>query len=954
MAGASPGRTIGAYQLGQFIGAGPIGDVYRAQQIGQANRELALKIIRSPLAQSRAVRQRFSTVTRQVATLDHPHLLPLEYAGEINGQLVEISPFVTQGSLMTRIGRGRLSPKDIAPLFKQICEALTYAHSQGMAHLNLKPTNVMLFEGRHVLLGDFGQFWQVSEVDLTQVGLSAEAVAYMAPEQAEGHGDLRSDIYSLGITLFQALTGTLPFMGRTPFDVLSRHMRQDVQPLSQMQPPLSPGALAFDDVLRMALAKDPRSRFQSPVAMARAIVEAGHLANELPSRVMPLIAANTPLLPPPRGAGGNSLFTPGSPSHPYPNGQQQPLSQPLPPAGLGIAGQPNPSRPIMPPGQFPQMPQQQGQYPQQQGQMPSGQYPQQQGQMPQQQGQYPQMPPQQGQYPQGPQQQGQYPQGQYPQMPPQQGQGQYPPQQGPQQPGQYPPQQQGQYPQGPQQGQGAQGLFPQMPLSGPPLSGPPQPGPMPQQGQGPYPQMPPSGPAQVPVPPRWLNPNGQPPAAPNLAAADFNTARRPAPPDSQILPSQPFSRNRDDDSARFPTIETGVEPRNGYWDGVDRFDESREFTDYGQDNRNVPRRGRDDFDESRNIPTPSMRQPPRQDNNDRWDMSSPGRYEPRNRNDDYEDDFSREMSNAPVSRSAQDRPSAQASYEAGFSAQQSAAALVAERPGKQGNFKESKGADSAATPKKRSRLLAVLGSFVLVVLLVNALLIVLLAPKLCPNHICDGMHNQLIKIIPGFNSSVVLPPPLTLNGPASGATFSIYPGGTVQLAQQLTVLGSAASAQKWSVTTNLPWVTVNPVSGSIANTSQYLSVSLAPAADIAPGSYSAVFTLDSSGVKAQVTVPITVTTPPHLAVTTAAMKFANCGQAQTNIITNTGGWPITNLTATASDANALKVAVDTTIINPSKTATLSVMLACTASFSKSYTVLLQSQGGNVTVTASAG
>jgi len=131
MAGAQgPGRRLlGSYQIGQFIGAGPVGDVFRAQQAGQSNRELVVKIVRQQLAHSAPVRQRFDVVTRNVARLDHTHILPLEHAGEIDGQLVTIMPLVVQGSLMARIARGRLAPKDIAPLFKQICDALNYAHS---------------------------------------------------------------------------------------------------------------------------------------------------------------------------------------------------------------------------------------------------------------------------------------------------------------------------------------------------------------------------------------------------------------------------------------------------------------------------------------------------------------------------------------------------------------------------------------------------------------------------------------------------------------------------------------------------------------------------------------------------------------------------------------------------------------------------------------------------------
>ncbi len=144
-----------------------------------------------------------------------------------------------------------------------------------MAHGNLKPSNVLLFEGRHTLLSDFGQLWQVAEVDLTQSGLPADAVFYMAPEQLDGYVDTRSDIYGLGAILFHALTGQPPFTGQTPFEVLSRHQRQPVPSLGALHPSVAPGVLVFDEVIRMAMAKDPAARFQTPLALARAIVEAG-------------------------------------------------------------------------------------------------------------------------------------------------------------------------------------------------------------------------------------------------------------------------------------------------------------------------------------------------------------------------------------------------------------------------------------------------------------------------------------------------------------------------------------------------------------------------------------------------------------------------------------------------------------------------------------------------------
>ncbi|MBA3823598.1 MAG: protein kinase [Ktedonobacterales bacterium] len=378
MGAQGPGRMLGAYQLGPFLGAGPVGDVFRART-GTEPRELAVKVLRPPLANSPQVRQKFAAIAAIVATLDHPHVLPLDYFGEQGNQIFGVTPLVAQGSLLARLNNGRLSPKDVAPLFSQVCDALHYLSEHGMVHGNLKPTNILLFEGRHCMLGDFGQLWQVSEVDLTQSGISAEATFYMAPEQMEGFVDARSDIYSLGAILFHALTGQPPFPGQTPFEVLSRHNRQPVPSLRTLNGPVAEGALAFDEVLRIALAKNPAERFQSPVAMARAIVEAGNLANDLPSRAMPVVRPGqmppgvvspvpsrpnpaygpmpgqmmpprpnnmpygAPMLPPPMGPAGVPLF-PGQvpPPGAAPNSRPRVPSQPLPPQArppMGAPGQ---------------------------------------------------------------------------------------------------------------------------------------------------------------------------------------------------------------------------------------------------------------------------------------------------------------------------------------------------------------------------------------------------------------------------------------------------------------------------------------------------------------------------------------------------------------------------------------------------------------------------------------
>lgn len=334
MSGVAPGTTIGPYRLDSLIGSGPVGDVYRASNMTQPGSDVALKVLRPLFSTNQIIRDRFLSMQRRMTQFDHPHILPSEYIGEQGELVFAVTPFVPQGSLLTRILRSRLAPRDIAPLFRQICDMLIALHAQGIIHGNLKPSNVLLYENRHALIGDIGQIWRLNEVNLATNSISPQTVAYMAPEQAYGSQDMRADIYSLGCILYHALTGNVPFMGTSAQDVLNRHQRQSAIALIQVQPPLGANALAFDDIFRKTLAKDPRARYPSMVDFQKALIEAGQQANEMPSRMMPGVRPGMPLqqqppyMPPPQPQG--------PPAHGMPMPYQYPQAGP-------------PSRPVMPP-----------------------------------------------------------------------------------------------------------------------------------------------------------------------------------------------------------------------------------------------------------------------------------------------------------------------------------------------------------------------------------------------------------------------------------------------------------------------------------------------------------------------------------------------------------------------------------------------------------------------------
>ena len=271
------GGVIGGYQLTDQLSSGGVAEVYRARPTQPGGREAVVKVIYPEFARQPGFRARFDQVVQMASRLDHPHILPLLGSGEQTGYLYLITPFVAAGNLRDWIQSGRrLGTHDVGPFFRQVCEATTYAHSQSVIHGNIKPSNIFLFEGRHVLLGDFGRLWDVGQMDMTHAGPGIEAVEFLAPEVIEGHVDQRSDIYSLGAVLFASLTGAPPFRGTTPFEVLGQHARQAPSHLANIAPPLPAGIIPLDAVVQRALAKAPEGRFPSAVALAQAIEAALH------------------------------------------------------------------------------------------------------------------------------------------------------------------------------------------------------------------------------------------------------------------------------------------------------------------------------------------------------------------------------------------------------------------------------------------------------------------------------------------------------------------------------------------------------------------------------------------------------------------------------------------------------------------------------------------------------
>lgn len=323
------GRVFGGYQLAEQLSSAGIAEVYRARPSKPGGREAVVKVVYPEFARQPGFLPHFRNIVQTAGRLaSHPHILPLLASGEESGYLYLITPYVAGGTLKDWLaGGGRMGPGDVGPFFRQLCDALSYAHGLGVVHGNVKPTNVFLYEGRHVMLGDFGLLWDIGHMDMDHAGSGVEVVEYLAPELAQGRISQQSDVYSTGAVLFAAITGQAPFRGARPADVFAAHARQPVPHLAQVAPALSTPMQALDAVIQHAMAKQPEQRFPSATALAQEIDAAVRQA----ATQMSALGAPSPL-------GQMPLGLPAA----QPFGHQGLIPQPgigaaVPPLGQGLA-----------------------------------------------------------------------------------------------------------------------------------------------------------------------------------------------------------------------------------------------------------------------------------------------------------------------------------------------------------------------------------------------------------------------------------------------------------------------------------------------------------------------------------------------------------------------------------------------------------------------------------------
>lgn len=278
------GQALGTCTLERLIGRGGMGAVYLAQQ-SRPRRSVAVKVLVPGLLLESHISNEFLVRFRReadaIAALDHINIMPIYEYGEQEQLAYLVMPHVTGGTLRDVLDkRGILPLNETLPIIEQAAAALDYAHKQGIVHRDLKPGNILFHADGRVLLADFGLAkvlkdttdtgaGQVANSTLTSMGSVIGTPEYLSPEQATGNPvDQRTDIYSLGVILYQMLGGRVPFTGTTPVAIAIKQTMEEPPPITQMNPALPHGVVA---VIMRALAKKPEQRYATAGELARAL-----------------------------------------------------------------------------------------------------------------------------------------------------------------------------------------------------------------------------------------------------------------------------------------------------------------------------------------------------------------------------------------------------------------------------------------------------------------------------------------------------------------------------------------------------------------------------------------------------------------------------------------------------------------------------------------------------------
>ena len=265
-------KKIGRYEIVKEIGRGGMATVYEAND-PRFDRTVALKMLPREFMHEAEFRARFTREARTIATLEHPAIVPVYDFGEVDGQPYLVMRLMKGGALSDRLAKGPIPIDEAAVILKRLGSALDRAHKKGIIHRDLKPSNVLFDQYGDAFLADFGIVHVTSSTNaLTASGSLVGTPTYMSPEQVYGDKQLdgRSDIYALGVILFQMLTGNTPYDADTPARMMMKHVMDPVPEILSMRPDLPP---ACNEIINKAMAKERDERFSSATDLSSALTE---------------------------------------------------------------------------------------------------------------------------------------------------------------------------------------------------------------------------------------------------------------------------------------------------------------------------------------------------------------------------------------------------------------------------------------------------------------------------------------------------------------------------------------------------------------------------------------------------------------------------------------------------------------------------------------------------------
>ncbi|MCL5746274.1 MAG: serine/threonine protein kinase [Acidobacteria bacterium] len=264
------GSTIGDYEITGILGAGGMGKVYKVRNM-ISDRVEAMKVLLPDLAHEPELADRFVREIKVQASLEHPNIAALHTALRVENQLLMLMELVEGVTLDQRLQQGPIPVDEAVDYIRQVLSALDYAHRRGVVHRDIKPANMMLTANGVVKLMDFGIAKAANDRKLTMTGTTVGSLYYMSPEQIKGATELdaRSDLYSVGVSLYELVTGKRPFDGDSQFAIMSAHLEKTPVPPVTIDPRLPE---ALNDIILLSVGKEPASRFQTAEAFRNALL----------------------------------------------------------------------------------------------------------------------------------------------------------------------------------------------------------------------------------------------------------------------------------------------------------------------------------------------------------------------------------------------------------------------------------------------------------------------------------------------------------------------------------------------------------------------------------------------------------------------------------------------------------------------------------------------------------